>query len=1058
MNGPQVRAGIRGHLAGCKLVAAVWNDAGSLCWQGQLAIEGKTLHELVQLGDTDALDPVLSALLYELVGPMPTTLDVSRIRGLFKCSLSFNALRFWSLRRGRSLAFALEIRKHQALHSSSSPELARLWKAIGALREALGSAELILAYRRGDLTLREISGSLAINSAPPLIGDADWLLVSKYSFGNSTAGKAIKQLFGGSGEFDLVAGYDLDAGQFAVCLAIPAIKTKYIEVAGLYIVMIVGGQTPRFEFRSDFLFPLREGETLRLSAASSFTPSSFLLSAEVELPQSFKIPLLDAVSLDNAAFLVGFSDAGLVFGFLASLHIRELLLFGALILDVKGNVPVPTLISGAIGQLSLPALYKGFTGRTLEGLDALEMIALGGLDFAFPQRFDVNLFEKRNTDAIVSFFNGQVKDAPALALRADEVQIRRHDKGYALVDRQRMRHYFVDSSGVISLRAQFYYAWSLGQRSLGSFSISPGFFFAGSIEVFDARFEALFSLRENEGLLAFARIDRIVIGDILRISSTERPTTRDPIDLPSNDLLRALVPAKNDGLVFYLSASRREVTFYFDGKVKLLDLFEIDARLIYASRQVSIHTAVDVFGVRATFALDASYENILAAKLGVRMSVDTKGLTAGLNAVTKRIDDAISAFAKVMNNAQASLAAAQERVDELRGEMAALDRRIKQCAKAIQNASTIKRPFVAIAKGAEIAAYEVAKAGIWTAMKVATAVLSLASKAATIFANVGEGILELVNATIRSASSLLFLRHVEIEADIDNDHQTFGVDIAFVALGQLYTYQKTVDLAVLQKGLLPFLRDKLLDCMHDDLENLKKGRTPERPLMFAERAPQEAESIPDIERASSTIDKVSELFGRMLARYRENFGDDLSDFNALRLSFLGALEVADHALTTASSAMPSTDPQSLKAVIDKKRDELSGDDLHVIDGALADVKNTADLHQHVDAASNALTNARKKIELPSESTRKDEALAFAAPLPISEEVFLEDLHADALRAFAEEPEAGYINLAKESKLTRYFDEALAALGKTTAPEREAPASIPSFGTQPSAEPPYRPRL
>ena len=53
---------------------------------------------------------------------------------------------------------------------------------------------------------------------------------------------------------------------------------------------------------------------------------------------------------------------------------------------------------------------------------------------------------------------------------------------------------------------------------------------------------------------------------------------------------------------------------------------------------------------------------------------------------------------------------------------------------------------MAIAKGIEIGAYEVAKAGIYVAIGVATAALQVAKAAVQLAGKVGEGVMKAVNA------------------------------------------------------------------------------------------------------------------------------------------------------------------------------------------------------------------------------------------------------------------------------------------------------------------------
>lgn len=1088
MTDPRVGVGVRGTLAGFRLDALVSNEGGSLSWEGKLRIEGKTLHDLVRLGDGDPLDPVLAAALDELVREIDATLDVELTRTLLTCSLATDGLKCWLVRRGRrSWAFVIDLDLAKlgkpdepgGNGAPRSPELARLLEKIAAAGKQLRLPKLLLAYRRGGLSIHEISRDVAKSTPPDVLAGASWLLIAKYSFGDSTAGDAIRKLFGGSGALELVAGYDAGEGALTVCLAVPAIETRYVVVEGLHILVTVGGAALRFELRGGFRFPL--WKDVVLEASCSFTPTSFLLSAEVRVPQSVAIPFLKAVSFDSAALLIGWSGGGPTVGAYATFHVRQLLFFGALVLTVEGDVPVPVLVSGAVGRLSIPSIYESFSGRTLDGLGALDMIAVDGIDLSLTERIDGSLLEKGRPDDVaheIAKLNGQVP--PGLALDPGAIQVFRHDGGYALVDRRKMRHYFVAASGAVTLRAQFYYAVSEDIPGFGSFSVTPGLFLCATIQVFEARFAALFSLRESDGLLAYARLAPIRIGDVLTISAAEGPVTRDPIGLTGEDLVRALLPPnKNEDedkcLVFYLSASKREVAFHLDGRVALLGLFEVDAKVVYAGRSVSIHLAAEVFGVQAMVAIDASYERFTSAGLHVRLSIDTKGLAAKLARVTSAIEGALSSFTKAMEDARRSLDAAQAHVDELRGEIDAIDARIRKCKAAIRKASRIKALLVAIAMTAKIAALEVAKAAIGAAMKIATAALSVARKAVEIFGSGAAAIGELVGKVVHAAGSLFFLRHAELAADLGPGEQTFEVDVAFVALGKVYEYRESVKLDLLEAGLSKLLDGELLGRMNADLDDLRKGRAPApartrafAPRAMAERAPSPPE--PEIEGAAATLRTAQRVFDDMLARYRESFGEDLSDFDAMRASFREGLDLADQALGRAAQAAAmkeSLDDAIVKAKEERARSggavEAYGEAFLEMDEAARAADSTFALRGSIEEALGAMGDALKSIARPPPPSRSAERGTAAAPRARAapeppEEAFLEELYAEVLETYRAQAQPGYIDLSREPTFHLSLAEGMSALGSepTWASEvrtRAAPSAAPR-GT----EPPYRPRL
>lgn len=1055
MSEPSLGAGIRGTLLGFPLTALVWTEGGSLCWRGTLRIEGKGVHDLLEFVDPALHDPELDSLLEEIVGPISAVLDVEQTAGARGISLDTGVLSFRALSAGRSSAFVVAL--VEPAQPPSSPRLGVLLELVRAIRDGVGLSSLLLAYRSGtDLTLKQLQRGSAPVAVPPALSRASWLLLGKFVFeSGSIAGRGMRDLLGIT-EIDLVAGIDLDRRDFAICLAVPSIENRYLETSGLYVALTLGASGLTFAFRGSFTFTFLKD--LTFTASGSFDTTGFALSAEASAPEALEIPLLRGFYFGDVGLLIGFTSGGLTFGLFATLYARKLMMFGAVILSLKGEVPVPMLVSGAIGRVSIPSLFENFTGLTIEGLHTLDFLALDGLHFAFPKPFDTGVLAAGDKAAIAAFFNAGVGGASAFSLAAGELELRKLPSGYGLVDRQRMRHYFIDPSGQVFLQAQFYHSFE-GDLQFGAFTVSPGLFFGGAIEVVGRRFELLFSLREGEGLFAYAKLDPIDLG-ILRISASE-DALESPFRLPPTDLCRALVREKQDGLVFYLSASKREVTFYFDGRIELANLLLFDARVVYTAGNISVHTETLFLGVHALFALDVSYSSLLSANLGFRLSLDTKELLAGLTDVTRRIDEAIQALAKTIHEADQAIQDARDRVQQLNGEIDALDARIHACQKAIDEADFWAKPFVAIAKGVEIVAYEIAKAGVWAAIQIANAGLALAQKAVDLFGQLGEGVLSLVNATIRAASSLLFLRHVDVKAEVSAGHQSFSLDVAFVALGKEYRYQGSVDGDVLRGKLLPWLSEELNGLLTGDLDDLRRGQPRSRSLLEAPRGLRREADLPDLAQAPAQLRRAAGLFASMQERYRQELGEDLTDFDVLRTGFLSALQIAGNALHTASSLTPPPVGADLLSVLGQPDlGALSDEDRRGLEEAMSRVASLSDLRAAVRSASDAAAQARRDVTEPPRPRGLVAAAREARPAENADARMtrlLDELAEDVGRFFpAGTSGAGYIDLNREPKLADCFLQARSIFGPDDAPGGErarAPGPLAARGIDD-----YHPRL
>ena len=156
------------------------------------------------------------------------------------------------------------------------------------------------------------------------------------------------------------------------------------------------------------------------------------------------------------------------------------------------------------------------------------------------------------------------------------------------------------------------------------------------------------------------------------------------------------------------------------------------------------------------------------------------------------INRAIDRLRDKIKNATREIDRAQAHVNELYGQIDSLNRKIEDCKRSIRNAKRWKKAFVAIAKGIEIGAYEVAKAGIYVAIGVATAALQVAKAAVQLAGKVGEGVMKAVNAVIQGALSFFYINRLELYGKANMSEQEFRASIEFVALGKTYRYETDV--------------------------------------------------------------------------------------------------------------------------------------------------------------------------------------------------------------------------------------------------------------------------
>jgi hypothetical protein len=1072
MNSPQIGVGVRGSLIGCPVEAAIWTNGDSLSWKGVLHVRDKGVGDLFprMCGTKQNPDDTVSALVAMvdgIIGKMSFDMAVRHTPDLTSYELDIDALKIRILAGAAATAVAVQFSKDQAV--SGSGIIGTILNALHEAQKALGIRELLLLYRSGPgIAVADLVGVKNASKLPSPVSQHTWLAYGRFAFpDDSPAGIAIDKVLG-IRALDVYLGINPETSSYRACLSFGIIDNALFKSDELYLSVGLVGGAPSFSFKGSFVFKFIPDVTF--IANCDITVSSFSLAAAIDATDRIPVPFIPGFYIAEGGLLVGIAEGAPIFGLYATIYIREMMAFGAIIVALEGGqVPTPRLLSAAIDPVSLPLLFRNLTGDTLDGLDALDIISIDRLArIELPAGFNPSILDNRDTDGLAAAFNKAVAN-PSLNLDPGRIHLRKLDGGYALVDQARMRHYFVDVKGGVSLQAQFYLSTQPSPFQFGSYTVAPGIFFCGAVVLFGKRFEALFSLRKDDGLLAYAKVDRIDFRaadfTLFSLRASDDPS-KDPRPIGSGGLADQFIPAQPTGVVFFLTASKKEVSFYLSGHVEFLGIISLDVRLIYMARTLSLHTDYSLWGIRVVLALDLSWSDLLKSRFAFTFSIDTSGLLAALTAVTKAIDGAIEALKTSMRRASASLDDAQSKVNQLHIEIDNLDRRIDACAAAIRIARWWEAVFVAIGKGAEIAAYEVAKAGIWTAIGVATAALQLAKVAVNTFGSLGAGLLELVNLTIRAATNLLFLHRAEIIADVSPQAQHFKAAIAFRALGKEYAYSAEVSLNLLQGDLLKFLADQLLSFLGPDLASVSSGNAPRlaardinrvkairaklsAPRLVAPGIDSPDTAIPSMQAASEELLRVSQILDLLQKRYRAAFGEDLALFAKLNADFTTALHLSSSGLDVAAQ---TAETDAFSALLERvgalDRTSLSPVRRKKLEAALDDLSQQLDAKQHIATAVKAASRARNAAVRRTQASypsRKKGAPANAAETDEKMSQFLHDVEAEIHARYGEEL-TGYINLSMESSLARQFSRAHAKVGsRRTAANSARTTQVKSSG-------------
>lgn len=727
---------------------------------------------------------------------------------------------------------------------------------------------------------------------PSQIKAGTMFLWAQASFlGDSLFCRGVRELFGiRSAKLYLGA----NKGAVTCMVSLPKIQTGFVESSSLYL-LVSFGKSMQFLLKGTFVFPYLKG--MEFTVGCGLAEDAFRLEAfaHVERP----VALFGPCSIGDTCLMVQMGK-GLEFGLYSSLYIRNIQIFGAVMLKAVGNAVEPLLLSAAISDISIPILVDNLLGEHIAGIEALDFIKILGLPFQQMPPFPMELLEKKDLPAIVSQFNGAAA-SEALQLAESQVQLTPFGEGYDLADLKRMRHYYIGKKGDLQLAAQFYIA--LENTSLGNYTVERGYFICGVIEIFKKRFETLFSFRESEGILAYAKIPAMDLGFLQVGASKFQKSSGTSMPIAKGSLLAQFINPSQEGIVFFLSAGKKEVSFYLDGSVEILRLFRLDARVIYMGRKISVDLCTKLYGIFGiSLHLLVDYGSFSSGNFEFSFLLDTSGLTEKLAAVTQKIDGAIHKLRDKIDNAKKEVIRAQDHVNELYGQIAYFDRKIAECKEAISHASWWKKAFVAIAKGLEIGAYEVAKIGIYTAIGVATAALEVAKGVLALSGKVGESVLQAVNAVIQGAMSLFYVNYIKLETKANVKEQYFRAEIDFVALGKKYHFSKQIGKSSMQQDSAGALSGAINSQIDADISHIEDGsfRSSWRQCQYQQYTA--AKSSRRLGLAKEHVRSSVQLMKSMQDIYVEGLQVPLEECAEMNVSLIKALSQVEHVLETGMAA------------------------------------------------------------------------------------------------------------------------------------------------------------
>lgn len=792
-----------------------------------------------------------------------------------------------------ALLFMFQFDKQQ-VKSEEQDFSSVLKKIIKEIADFFGIQNFVFYMQTGKQSLlpQMLGNGIQMKYLPKKMHSASILIHTQVDFQkDSVFCKGIRMLFG-IHEAELYLS--VAAKQTTCIIALPKIETDYVVSKELAILLEFSKKMKLF-IKGSFTFPYLSGMEFMVNCGVTGLAFRIEALAHVEEP----IDLFGPFSIGDTCLMIQ-AGSGLEFGLYSSLYIRKIQLFGAVMLKAVGNLIEPTLLSAAISDISIPTLADNLLGEHIAGIENLDFIKIRGLPFQELQPFSMEQVREKDIKSIVSDFNKEIT-SEFLKLDEAQVQITPFGDGADLTDLKRMRHYYIDHAGKLKLMAQFYFAAE--NTSLGNYTIEKGLFICAEIEIFKKCFRVLFSLRESEGILAFARIQELDLGFIRVEASKFQKDNNTMLPIAKDSLLAQFINSKEEGLVFFLSAGKKEISFYFDGSIGIFGLFQVDARIWYINHKIALDIYTELSDmIQMSLHLSADYSSFTSSQFEFCFMLDTSGLTKKLTAVTEKIDGAIDRLKKKISDAKREVDKAQNHVNELYSQISEFDRKIAECKRAINNASWWKRAFVAIGKGAEIGAYEVAKAGIYTAIGVATAALEVARGVLNLSGKVGESVLNAVNSVIKGAMSLFYINYIKLNAAADMSQQYFMAEIDFVVIGKTYHLSKQIEKTLMKNDSVNVLSNAINTHIDSDLNHIEDGSYKSSWRKYRYKQYTVEQSSKSLDAAKIHLESSVSLIKSMQNTYLKEMYISMTEYDEMNVSLVKALDTVEHILDTGAQA------------------------------------------------------------------------------------------------------------------------------------------------------------
>lgn len=1024
-------------------LALGYRDGGLLAC-GRLRTEGIRPEELAaRIGN--GVDGQWESCLAKMTDKLPDEISFQYENGRCLAWVRTEYSRFGIFWAGQSVACMAAVR----LEDEGTPGTLESYLRLAA--GMFGIRQLYFWVRKGEgapfpILTGAVLGTAEECRCPAAMQSCDILFCGKFSYHKEKdlVGKFLHSCFGME-KAELFLFMGMRDGSFSGYALLPALEGSVMSAEELFLG-VECGKTARMMLMGTFRFSFVPDALFRVKGAVG--GDGFLLEASACLKEP--VTIYKRFKIGDTALALQVGTKGTAFRLYANLYIGEIKTFGAVgVAALPGGVNLEFL-SVAVTDITLPKLIKNIFGSGVTFADGLDFLALSGLPLALASdgRIEIGDQEDVKDAGVRSRVAGQFNrlvSSPAFTVGEDRMHVERisgvtGEGGVALTDKSRMRHYYVDRRGRLSLQAQFYY--STVDVSFGDYTLKRGVFLCGSITLFQKfTVRALFSMSETDGILAYASVDRIDLG-IVSLGPSGIATEDNPLNyFPKDSLLWLLMDrTPGSGAVFFLRAGKNECSFYLDGKIILFGFWGFAARILYVDKRISVDVRLSLGGlISLAFRLSASYADFSSMNFSVALVIDCTGLEKMLRKAQDSINRAIERLREKIGKAKKQIDQAQRSVNELHSQIRTLDERIESCRRAIKNAKWWKKAFVAIAKGIEIAAYEVAKVGLYAAIGVANAALEVAKLAVSLGGIVGEGVLRAVNAAISATLNLFFVKYIRLEAAASAAEQSFEAEIEFVALGKTFHLSKRIGASNFLNHPDSALDDQISGRLEPELAGIEEGTFKSNRRRYKKMQCTMKEYRKMLGQGMNQLDSGTALLTGMADLYLGQCREMLPEYERYNHSYVHALGEAEAVLDMAGASVNFEQMNQAVSAVKKAMNDpeakIGDEKRERLEPALREYEAAARLAGRMSKDAEAIRFSKQELAGHLERVKETERLnldASAKTASVSEENMEKVLNGTEELLYENfSPTRGrgiYINLSREERIRESFDEMREKMG------------------------------